>query len=223
LTLALGEAIFKAFQLLRGGISVPQPPVSATQLIDRWRSGDQDALHALIPLVYKELRGAAHRCLRSERPDHTLQSTELVHEVYLRLVAECPGLIANRAHFVAIAAKLMRQVLVDYARRRAAIKRGPQYKVELDESFCLPARQNVDMVEVDHALTKLSRRDGQQGKIVELRFFGGLTVEETAAALEISPATVKRDWNMAKAWLTREVGRSASGSDGTMGAGKGAV
>ena len=102
----------------------------------------------------------------------------------------------------------MRQILVDYARRRGAAKRGPQYKVELDESFYLPERQNVDIVEVDQALIRLSRRDAQQGKIVEMRFFGGLTVEETAVALEISPATVKRDWNMAKAWLTREVGRS---------------
>jgi len=202
---------------------VPQPPVSATLLLDRWRSGDQNALQALIPLVYKELRGAAHRCLRAERPDHTLQSTELVHEVYLRLAGERPPLIANRAHFVAIAAKLMRQVLVDYARRRSAAKRGPQYKVELDESFYLPARHNVDVIELDHALARLSRRDAQQEKIVELRFFGGLTVEETAAALEISPATVKRDWNMAKAWLTREVGRSLRGEDRPVGEGKGAV
>ena len=202
---------------------MPQPSVSATQLIDRWRSGDPNALQALIPLVYKELRGAAHRCLRSERSDHTLQSTELVHEVYLRLAGDCPELVANRAHFVAIAAKLMRQILVDYARRRAAAKRGPQYKVELDESFYLPERQNVDVVEIDHALTKLTRRDAQQGKIVELRFFGGLTVEETAAALEISPATVKRDWNMAKAWLTREVGRISHGEDRGMAEGKGAV
>ena len=117
----------------------------------------------------------------------------------------------------------MRQILVDYARRRAAVKRGPQYKVELDESFYLPERPNVDIVEVDHALTRLARRDAQQGKIVELRFFGGLTVEETAVALDISPATVKRDWNMAKAWLTREVGRSQRGEDRAVGEGKGAV
>jgi RNA polymerase sigma factor (TIGR02999 family) len=209
--------------LAEGCIRVPQPPVSATQLLDRWRSGDQDALQDLIPLVYKELRGAAHRCLRAERPDHTLQSTELVHEVYLRLAGDSPGPIVNRAHFVAIAAKLMRQILVDYARRRAAVKRGPQFKVELDESFYLPERPNVDIVEVDQALTRLSRRDAQQGKIVELRFFGGLTVEETAVALEISPATVKRDWTIAKAWLTREVGRNLRGEDRPMGEGKGAV
>jgi RNA polymerase sigma factor (TIGR02999 family) len=198
---------------------VLQPSQSATQLLARWRGGDQDALQALIPLVYKELRLAARRCLRSERPDHTLQSTELVHEVYLRLAGDQPPPTKNRAHFVAIAAKLMRQILVDYARRRSAAKRGQQYKVELDDSFYLPARQNVDVVELDRALALLSRRDAQQEKIVELRFFGGLTVEETAAALEISPATVKRDWSMAKAWLTREVSRSIRGEDRPMGAG----
>jgi RNA polymerase sigma factor (TIGR02999 family) len=197
---------------------VPQSPDSATQLLIRWRSGDQAALQSLIPLVYKELRLAAHRCLRSERSDHTLESTALVHEAYLRLAESDPPPIENRAHFVAIAAKLMRQILVDYARRRSAAKRGYQYRVELDESFYLPERKNVDIVALDHALTRLSRRDAQQEKIVELRFFGGLTIEETAAALKVSPATVKRDWNVAKAWLTREVGRNASGEDGTMGA-----
>lgn len=201
-----------------------QPPVSATQLLDRWRSGDPDALQSLIPLVYKELRQAAHRCLRAERPDHTLQSTELVHEVYLRLTGDQrPTAIVNRAHFVAVAARLMRQILVDYARRRGAAKRGPQYKVELDESFYLPQRQNIDVVELDYALTKLSHHDAQQEKIVELRFFGGLTVEETAVALEVSPATVKRDWSMAKAWLTREVGRGLHGENRAVGEGQGAV
>ncbi len=196
---------------------------SATRLLARWKSGDQEALPALIPLVYKELRNAAHRCLRDERSDHTLQSTELVHEVYLRMAGADPPAIENRAHFVAIAAKLMRQILVDYARRRAAVKRGPQYKVELDESFYLPERQNVDIVELDRALTRLSSCDAQQEKVVELRFFGGLTVEETAQVLEISPATVKRDWSMAKAWLTREVGRSIGGEDRPVGENQGTV
>jgi RNA polymerase sigma factor (TIGR02999 family) len=197
---------------------VAQPSDSASQLLLRWRSGDQEALQALIPLVYKELRLAARRCLRAERPDHTLQSTELVHEAYLRLAGDRPLSTENKAHFVAIAAKLMRQILVDYARRRAAVKRGPQYKVELGENIDLPQEQHVDIVELDHALTRLSERDAQQEKIVELRFFGGLTVEETAEALEVSPATVKRDWSMAKAWLTREVGRSAIGKDRPVGA-----
>ncbi len=192
-------------------------------LLLRWRNGDEEALRALIPIVYKELRLAAHRCLRAERADHTLQSTELVHEVYLRLVGDQPPPMENRAHFVAIAAKLMRQILVDYARRRGAAKRGPEYKVVLDETFDLPQKSNVDVVELDHALTRLSRRDAQQEKIVELRFFGGLTVEETSVVLDISPATVKRDWNMAKAWLTREVGRSIRGNDRSMGESRGAV
>jgi RNA polymerase sigma factor (TIGR02999 family) len=197
---------------------VTQPPDSPTQLLLRWRSGDQDALQALIPLVYKELRLAARRCLRGERADHTLQSTELVHEAYLRLAGDRPVSTENKAHFVAVAAKLMRQILVDYARRRAAVKRGPQYKVELGENFDLPQQTNVDLVELDHALTRLSQRDAQQEKIVELRFFGGLTVEETAEALAVSPATVKRDWSMAKAWLTREVGRNSVGKDRAVGA-----
>ena len=196
---------------------MPELSPSATLLLARWRSGDQNALNALIPLVYKELRRAALRCLRSERPDHTLQSTELVHEVYLRLAGDRPPPIENRARFVALAARLMRQILVDYARRRSAAKRGPQYKVTLDESFYLPQRQDADIVALDHAMERLSRRDPQQEKIVEMRFFGGLTVEETAVALEISPATVKRDWNLARAWLTREVKRSISGEDRPMG------
>lgn len=202
---------------------MPKPPVSVAQLLDRWRGGDAVALQALIPVVYEELRRAAHRCLRAERPDHTLQTTELVHEVYLRLAGERPGPVVDRAHFVALAARLMRQILVDYARRRDAVKRGPHYKVELSEELYLPERQNVDVVELDQALTKLSRRDAQQGKIVELRFFGGLSVEETAAALDISPATVKRDWSMARAWLTREVGRSLRGENRAVGEGQGAV
>lgn len=186
------------------------PPSSdmATQLLLRWRNGDPAALDALIPLVYRDLRLAARRCLRAERPDHTLQSAELVHEAYLRLAAGQPMSTEDRAHFVAIAARLMRQVLVDYARRKGAAKRGPLYKIELDANFDLPQKESIDLVALDDALNGLSRRDVQQVKIVEMRFFGGLTVEETAVALAISPATVKREWSMAKAWLTREMGRS---------------
>ena len=197
---------------------------SATQLLARWKDGDQGALEALIPLVYRELRQAAHRCLRGERPDHTLQSTELVHEVYLRMAGDDAPPTENRAHFIAIAAKLMRQILVDYARRRAAAKRGPLYKVELDSGLVLPQRSTVDVVAIDDALTRLARRDAQQERIVELRFFGGLTVEETANVLDISTATVKRDWNMAKAWLVREVGRgSGGGKDRAVGSSQGAL
>ncbi len=192
-------------------------PESVTQILDRWKGGDEQALHVLIPLVYKELRAQAHRCLRAERADHTLQSTALVHEAYLRLMDQNPAQTQNRAHFVAVASRLMRQILVDYARRRKAAKRGPEYKVQLDESVDVPQKKGVDVVALDDALNRLSRRDAQQGRIVELRFFGGLTVEETALALDISPATVKRDWNMAKAWLTRELGRGAVGKDQAMG------
>jgi RNA polymerase sigma factor (TIGR02999 family) len=190
---------------------------SPTQLLLRWQSGDSEALQALIPLVYRELRLAAHRCLRSERPDHTLQTTELVHEAYLRLAGDRPPPTGNRAHFVAIAARLMRQILVDYARRRRAAKRGPQYKVELTSNIEFTPAKSVDVLALDSALTRLSRRDVQQERIVELRFFGGLTVEETAMTLEISPATVKREWSVAKAWLTREIGRLSDGTDAAMG------
>lgn len=198
-----------------GGVS--QSSGLASQLLLRWKSGDQDALQALIPLVYRELRLAAHRCLRSERPDHTLETTELVHEAYLRLAGDRPPPTFNRAHFVAVAARLMRQILVDYARRRQAAKRGPQYKVELTSRLEVTPARSVDVLALDTALTRLSRRDEQQERIVELRFFGGLTVEETAIALEISPATVKREWSVAKAWLTREIGRLSVGTDAAMG------
>jgi RNA polymerase sigma factor (TIGR02999 family) len=184
---------------------------SVSVLLVRWREGDQAALQALIPLVYNELRALAHRCLRAERPGHTLQSTALVHEAYLRLLGQNPIPTQNRAHFIAIAAKLMRQILVDYARSRRAAKRGPDRKIELDESFELPQKKGLDVVALDDALIGLSRRDAQQEQIVELRFFGGLTIDETAEVLDISSATVKRDWNMAKAWLTREVQRGSSG------------
>lgn len=192
---------------------------SVTVLLAKWRGGDQEALQALIPLVYQELRRLAHHYLRAERPGHTLQSTALVHEAFLRLVDQTPVQFQNRAHFMAVAAKLMRQILVDYARARRAAKRGPEYKIELDGSFEVAQKPQhvVDVLAVDDALNQLSRRDAQQGRIVELRFFGGLTVEETAKALEVSPATVKRDWSMAKAWLTREMQRSVGGKNQAMG------
>ncbi len=194
---------------------------SVTVLLAKWRGGDEEALQALIPLVYQELRRLAHSYLRAERPGHTLQSTALVHEAFLRLVDQRPVQFQNRAHFLGVAAKLMRQILVDYARARRAAKRGPEYKIELDGSFEVAQKEQhgVDVLAVDDALNQLSRRDAQQGRIVELRFFGGLTVEETAKALEVSPATVKRDWSMAKAWLTREMQRGSGGKNQAMGEG----
>lgn len=191
---------------------------SVCGLLARWKEGDEAALNGLIPIVYRELHALAHHFLRTERQGHTLQSTALVHEAYLRLVNQGPGPIQDRSHFVAVAARLMRQILVDHARSRRAAKRGPEYKLELDEASGLPQGQGIDIIALNDALNTLSRRDAQQERIVTMRFFGGLTVEETAGILGISAATVKRDWSVAKAWLTREVGRGASGKDEAMGA-----
>ena len=179
-------------------------PVS--QLLIRWRAGDAEALQSLIPLVYDELRRIAQRQLRGERDGHTLQSTALVNEVYLRLMKQEPEL-ENRAHFFAVASGLMRQILVEYARGRNAAKRDGGCKITLDEAVALPGRPDLDLVSLDDALNELSRLDPKQARIVELRYFGGLTIEETAAALEISPATVKRDWATARIWLHRELDR----------------
>jgi RNA polymerase sigma factor (TIGR02999 family) len=167
-----------------------------TELLVRWKAGDQEALEALVPLVYKELRDIARYHLRRERPDHTLQSAALVHEAYLRLVDQRPFDSENRAHFLAVASRLMRQILVDYARTHGAAKRGADRIVELDASLILPQVRSTDVVALDDALSGLSKLDEQQGRIVELRFFGGLATEEIAKVLGISPSTVKRDWNV---------------------------
>lgn len=195
-------------------------PTSVTELLFKWRSGDQEALHALVPLVYKELREVAHRRLQRERPGHTLQSTALVHEAYLRLVDQGAPESLNRSHFVAIAARLMRQILVDYARKRAAKKRGLELRADVNFEECptLPNQPGPDLVAVDDALKALAELDEQQARIVELRYFGGLTIEETVQVLEISSATVKRDWNVAKAWLAREIRRGSGGKPGEAGA-----
>ncbi len=177
----------------------------------RWKAGDQGALEQLVPLVYEELRQIARKHLRRERPEHTLQSAALVHEAYLRLVDQRPFDTENRAHFLAVASRLMRQILVDYARSHGAAKRGADRKVELDASLVLPQVRSADVVALDDALNGLAQLDEQQGRIVELRFFGGLATEEIAQVLNISPSTVKRDWNVAKAWLTREMKRGSRG------------
>lgn len=195
-----------------GVVQLPSQPV--TELLVKWKGGDQEALRALVPLVYQELRDVAHRYLQRERAGHTLQSTALVHEAYLRLMNQAPADTQNRAHFVAVAARLMRQILVDYARTRGAAKRGANLRVEmeLENSPAEPlGNQGADLVALDDALTALAERDEQQTRIIELRYFGGLTIEETAEVLEISPATVKRDWNMARAWLGRELRRGHGG------------
>lgn len=181
-------------------------PVS--ELLAKWRAGDEESLHLLLSLVYDELRRLAHRYLRKERPDHTLQSAALVHEAYLRLMKQQPMQFENRAHFFAVSAQLMRQILVEYARRRKAAKRGPGYKLTLDESV-VPARsRSVNLIALDDALNGLAKVDQQQCRIVELRFFSGLSIEETSHVLGISPATVKRDWNTAKLWLYNQIRRA---------------
>jgi RNA polymerase sigma factor (TIGR02999 family) len=183
------------------------PSESVNELLSKWRAGDQDALRALMPLVYKELHDVAHHYLRKERPDHTLQTTALVHEAYLRITDQGPFESENCAHFVAIAARLMRQILVDYARTRGAGKRGVDRKVDFDSGLVLPQESHPNLVALDDALKELESMDEQQCRIVELKYFGGLTNEEIAKLLGVSVSTVKREWNVAKAWLSRQIKR----------------
>jgi RNA polymerase sigma factor (TIGR02999 family) len=185
-----------------------EPPSQVTKLLRGWRGGDRKALDALLPLVYGELRRLAHRHLRNERPDHTLQSTALVHEVYFRLVGQDLPEWEGRAHFFAIAAQLMRQILVDYARRHRASKRGSGVcMLTLDDAVALPRRKDVDVVALDDALNTLAEVDPRQSRVVELRFFAGLSLEETSEVMGIATATVQRDWTAARAWLHREISR----------------
>jgi RNA polymerase sigma factor (TIGR02999 family) len=176
-----------------------------TQWLLEWSNGDRAALDKLMPLVSDELHRLAHQYLRRERPGHTLQTTALVHEAYLELVDQRQVRSQNRAHFFGIAAHLMRRILVEYARRRAAAKRGGgQPRVTLSEEV-VGTGEPVALVALDDALRTLAELDPQQCRIVELRFFGGLTVEETAELMGMSPRTIKREWRVAKAWLQREL------------------
>lgn len=188
--------------------SSSQQPVSA--LLAKWQGGDKEALHALVPLVYNELRRLAHRYLQKERPDHILQSTALVHEAYLRLMKQGGKKFENRAHFFAICAQLMRQILVEYARNRRAAKRDGGQTLTLNDSIAFVKSKSVDVIALDDALQALAILDPQQSRIVELRFFGGLSIEETSRVLDISEATVKRDWTTAKVWLHHEMSRTAN-------------
>ena len=181
---------------------------SVTHLLAKWRAGDQEAFKALIPLVYHELRRIARHYVRQERPDHTLQSTALVHEAYLRLMRQESADIENRAHFFAVAAHLMRQILVDHARRHRALKRGSGLKLELNEAISVEVPPNVDLIGLDTALNELARLDPQQSRIVEMRFFAGLSIQDTAKIVGVSPATVKREWATARAWLRRELDKA---------------
>jgi RNA polymerase sigma factor (TIGR02999 family) len=189
---------------------VPQSSSQAvSELLARWRTGDEESLRRLMPLVYNELHRVAHNHLRKERPDHTLQTTALVHEAYLCLMKQQqPTDFENRAHFFAVCANLMRQILVQYARRRKAAKRDAGYKLTLDDVVALPETRSVDLVALDDALHELAKLDPQQSRIVELRFFAGLSIEETSHVLGISPATVKRHWATARIWLHNEISRA---------------
>jgi RNA polymerase sigma factor (TIGR02999 family) len=167
-------------------------------------------LESLVPLVYQELHQIAHRYLRKERPGHTLQSTALVHEAFIRLVKQSGATFENRAHFFAISAGLMRQILVEYARRRATAKRDGGKRLDVEAAVLQAKSPSVDVVALDDALKELAELDPQQSRVVEMRFFGGLSIEETARVLAISPATVKRDWVTAKVWLHHQMSRTGS-------------
>ena len=183
------------------------PHQGVTGLLQAWGGGDAAALDQLVPIVYEELHRQAQRYLRREAPGHTLQTTALVHEAYLRLVDQRQARWQNRAQFFGVAAQLMRRILVDYARRHQAAKRGGSaIQVPFEEGAVAAAESDVDLVALDNALTRLAVLDPQQARVVELRYFTGLGIEESAEALGISPATVKREWAMARAWLKRELG-----------------
>jgi RNA polymerase sigma-70 factor, ECF subfamily len=193
------------------GMSVGQGPThEITQLLQGWRGGDRAALDALLPVVHKELERLAHFQLRQERSGHTLQSAALVNEAYLRLVGLNPPQWESRTHFFAIAAQLMRQILVDYARRHRAGKRGGgAATLPLEEASLLLGGKDkdIDIVALDDALKELAKVDPRKAQVVELRFFGGLSFNETAEVLKVSAVTVSRDWSTARAWLHRELGR----------------
>lgn len=185
-------------------------PPDVTALLGDWTRGERGALDQLLPLVYAELRRVAARQLRNERNDHTLQPTALVHEAYIRLVGQRQVDWQNRAHFFGVAAQVMRRILVDHARRRGASKRGDAMPcVSIDEAIDVAASNEIPILELDQALDRLEKMDAGLAKIVELRAFGGLTIDEAAHVLGVSPSTAKRDWRTAKAWLTRELGPQA--------------
>jgi RNA polymerase sigma factor (TIGR02999 family) len=188
-------------------------PSDVTQLLINWSNGDENALKRLIPLVHEELRRVAKRHMAHERAEHTLQATALVNEAYVRLVDVRQVKWQNRAHFFAMSARLMRRILVDFARSRGYKKRGGgAQQVSLHESAVVAPEPGADLVRLDEALTALAALDRRKAHVVEMRFFGGLSVEETAEALHVSRDTVMRDWKLAKAWLLRELKKPASAS-----------
>ncbi len=185
------------------------PSGQVTQLLQHWVQGDEQALHDLIPVVYQELRRLARSHLRSERPNHTLQSTALVNEAFVRLLGAQPLELQNRAHFIAVASRLMRQILVDYARGRRAQKRDGGCRIDFDALADLPINGDAELVALDDALAELSRIDERQAKIVEMKFFGGLSAPEISQVLGLSRATVDREWSTARVWLHQQMSRSA--------------
>lgn len=188
----------------------PTSSAELTRLLAKWGRGDGGARDALIPLIYHELRGIARRYLYRERPDHTLQSAALVNEAYLRMMRQQPAQFENRAYFFGFAAQMMRHILVDHARGRAAAKRGAGApRLALDPEMAVTQDRETDLVALDDALKKLAELDADQSRLIELRFFGGLSIEETALVMGISPATAKREWATARAWLKREIDRGA--------------
>jgi RNA polymerase sigma factor (TIGR02999 family) len=201
-----GPDIIWTYIRLKGeGIAVAEHAI--TELLVQWRQGDARALDELMPLVYEELRRVAERCMKREAPGHTLQTTALANEAYLRLVHGTEVDWENRAHFFGIAARLIRQILVDHARARGAGKRNAGLRVAMEDALELEGAAEVDLLGLDDALSGLAKMDEQQGRIVELRFFGGLSIEECAAVIGVSPRTEKREWATARAWLYRELSR----------------
>lgn len=180
-------------------------PQEVTQLLAAWSDGDEAALEQLVPIIHAELRRLAKHYLRRERPGHTLQTSALVNEAYLRLINWKTARFESRAHFFGVSAQLMRRILVDFARRRPRVQGESVRHVSLEEALTVSAEPDADLVALDEALGELSELDPRKARIVELRFFGGLSVDETAEFLGISPATALREWNKAKAWLYREL------------------
>ena len=186
--------------------AAPVQPPEITQLLAEWSNGNQGALDKLYPLVYEELRRLAHRYMRRERKDHTLQTTALINEAYLRLIDQKSVHWENRAHFFSISAQIMRRILIDYARRYQYAKRGGgAKKISLDDAAVVAKERAAELLMLDEALMSLAERDPRRSQVVELRFFGGLSNEEIASVLKVSPNTVTRDWNLARAWLYREL------------------
>jgi RNA polymerase sigma factor (TIGR02999 family) len=187
------------------------PSREVTGLLRAWSGGDEGALARIVDLVYPELREIARRCLSGERPDHTIQATALVHEAYLRLLDIKRVQWQDRAHFFAVGARVMRRVLVDYARARDCAKReGAARRIELNDTLLLSAQADPMVIQLDEALVRLAEFDSRKAKVVEMRYFGGLTAEEIAVVLHISVQTVKRDWSLAKSWLVREMNRESA-------------